>query len=336
MRAERAVSKTSVVVLLPPTGPRHLAVAYARAADYLAASARQLIDGRSAEDDVHAARAAADVAVRRLDEAFRQYLGERSATRVNLEDVATLVDGASRVRRAGESLTVLARMTDGEGRLDGCGRNLESELQALQTWYMAFGFALITGDALPPAHPPDGQDARQLLSCVRDAARDRGNGTVNAGVALLLASQHLENLSRLETLLSDRADAIRSGDSSRLSPPDERAVRMGCRRADCSRLDHGSSREGSNLASRPARSLARTWRSFLVVCSGGVRCRGSNAASTLGYETCQELLVVHSAFYGRIADEAAFFAQMIEAERLVARLRVKRLYGVLLYKPPGT
>jgi hypothetical protein len=45
---------------------------------------------------------------------------------------------------------------------------------------------------------------------VRDAARDRGNGTVNAGVALLLASQHLENLSRLETFLGERADAIRT------------------------------------------------------------------------------------------------------------------------------
>jgi hypothetical protein len=48
------------------------------------------------------------------------------------------------------------------------------------------------------------------LSCGRDAARDRGNGTVNAGVALRLASQHLENLSRLETFLGERADAVRT------------------------------------------------------------------------------------------------------------------------------
>jgi hypothetical protein len=40
--------------------------------------------------------------------------------------------------------------------------------------------------------------------------------------------------------------------------------------------------------------------------------------------------------YGKIADETAFFAQMIEAERLVIRRRVRRLYGVLLDKPPGT
>ncbi len=195
-----------------------LATAYARAADYLGATTRQLIEGRTEEDTAPAARAAA-VAVRRLDEAFRQYLGERSATRVNPEDIAALVSGASRVRRAAESLTALARMADGDARLDRCGHNLDRELGALQTWYSAFGFALMNGGALPPPTIHDADGARQLLSCVRDAARDRGKATVNAAVALLLASEHLENLSRLETLLSERANAIRS------APPDGGALR---------------------------------------------------------------------------------------------------------------
>jgi PPOX class probable F420-dependent enzyme len=62
----------------------------------------------------------------------------------------------------------------------------------------------------------------------------------------------------------------------------------------------------------------------------------SDVATSPGDETCHELLEVHSAFYGKIADEAAFFAQMTTARRLVVRLQVKRLYGVLLDKPPGT
>jgi uncharacterized membrane protein YccC len=186
-----------------------LATAYERAADYLAATARPLIQGPKLHDTAPAARAA-DIAVRRLDEAFRQYLGERSATRVNQEDIAALVSGASRVRRAAESITALAHMADGDARLDGCGDNLDRELQALRTWYSAFGFALMSGGALPPPQTHDDQDARQLLSCVRDAAQGRGDATVKAGVALLLASQHLENLSRLETLLSERANAIRT------------------------------------------------------------------------------------------------------------------------------
>jgi uncharacterized membrane protein YccC len=192
-----------------------LATAYARAADYLAAAARQLIEGRPEDDAAHAARDAVDVAVRRLDEAFRQYLGERSATRVNPEDIAALVSGASRVRRAAESLTALARMANGDASLDKCGHNLDRELGALQTWYSAFGFALMNGGAAPPPHIHDGEATRQLLSCVRDAARDRGKTTINAGVALLVAGQHLENLSRLETLLSERANAIRSAPEDR-------------------------------------------------------------------------------------------------------------------------
>jgi uncharacterized membrane protein YccC len=194
-----------------------LAAAYARAADYLAAAARQLIEGRTSEDAARAARAA-DVAVRRLDEAFRQYLGERSATRVNVEDIAALVGGASRVRRAAESLTALARMADGDTGAERCGHNLDRDLQALQAWYSAFGSTLLNGSWAPPPHIRDGEGARQLLSCVRDAARGRGKATANATLALLLASQHLDNLSRLENLLAERGNALRmaSGDGGSL------------------------------------------------------------------------------------------------------------------------
>ena len=39
-----------------------------------------------------------------------------------------------------------------------------------------------------------------VISCVRDAACGRANATANAALALLLASHHLDNLSRLEIL----------------------------------------------------------------------------------------------------------------------------------------
>jgi PPOX class probable F420-dependent enzyme len=61
----------------------------------------------------------------------------------------------------------------------------------------------------------------------------------------------------------------------------------------------------------------------------------SEVAATPGDEACRELLEVHSAFYGEL-DQAAFFAAMIDAKRLVIRLRVRRLYGVLMEKPPGS
>ncbi|MDX6447868.1 MAG: hypothetical protein QOD08_331, partial [Gaiellaceae bacterium] len=44
-----------------------------------------------------------------------------------------------------------------------------------------------------------------LLACVRDAVRDREKETVKAGLVLLWASQHLDNLWRLEAHLGQRA-----------------------------------------------------------------------------------------------------------------------------------
>jgi PPOX class probable F420-dependent enzyme len=74
------------------------------------------------------------------------------------------------------------------------------------------------------------------------------------------------------------------------------------------------------------------WSYAVAECDAEV----SEVATTPGDETCRELLEVHSAFYGEMVDEPAFFAQMVDAKRLVVRLRVRRLYGVLLDKPPGS
>jgi PPOX class probable F420-dependent enzyme len=60
----------------------------------------------------------------------------------------------------------------------------------------------------------------------------------------------------------------------------------------------------------------------------------SQVAGTPGDDACRELLEVHSAFYGEL-EETAFFQQMIDAGRLVVRLRVRRLYGVVMAEPPG-
>jgi PPOX class probable F420-dependent enzyme len=61
----------------------------------------------------------------------------------------------------------------------------------------------------------------------------------------------------------------------------------------------------------------------------------SAVATTPDDDACRELLEVHSTFDGGL-DEAEFFQQMIAARRLVVRLRVRRLYGVLMDAPPGS
>jgi PPOX class probable F420-dependent enzyme len=60
----------------------------------------------------------------------------------------------------------------------------------------------------------------------------------------------------------------------------------------------------------------------------------SAVATTPGDDACRELYEVHSAFYDGL-DEAKFFQQMIDAKRLVVRLQVRKLYGVILQNPPG-
>ncbi len=185
-----------------------LAAAYARGADYVVATAHELIEGGR---DRPAAERAADAAVHRLDDAFRQYLAERSATEFNIEDVAGLVGGASRVRRAGQSLASLGHMADGNVRLDDCGRNLDRELQAFQAWFVSLGYALVNIRPVPPPHIRDTDGRTRLLECVRHAARSGDKATIHGALRLLWASQHLDNLWRLEARLSDKVNTARAG-----------------------------------------------------------------------------------------------------------------------------
>jgi uncharacterized membrane protein YccC len=195
-----------------------LAAAYARGTDYVLATARQLIEGGGSEDAPRAGRAA-ESALHRLDDAFRQYLAERSATEVNVADVGALVGGAARVRRAAQSLTSLARMAGGDARLERCGENLDRELHALHSWYVTLGYALVNRHPVPPPHIRDAEGSSRLLACVRDAARGRNEETVKAALVLLWASQHVENLWRLEAHLGERANAARA------ASPDAAALR---------------------------------------------------------------------------------------------------------------
>jgi PPOX class probable F420-dependent enzyme len=76
---------------------------------------------------------------------------------------------------------------------------------------------------------------------------------------------------------------------------------------------------------------AHFWRYVAAECDAEL----SAVARVAGDEACRELLEVHSAFYGEIEDQPAFYAQMVDAKRLVVRLRVRRVYGVLLETPPA-
>jgi hypothetical protein len=184
-----------------------LAASYARGADHVVATAHRIIDGGKAASTSGTARAA-DAALHRLDDAFRQYLTERSATGFNVEDVAVFVGGAARVRRAAHSLSSLARIADDGPRLEPCGANLERELHALQSWYVALGYALVNHRPVPPPHIRDMAGRARLLACVREASAGGDEATLRSGLVLLWASQHVDNLWRLEGHLGERTRAM--------------------------------------------------------------------------------------------------------------------------------
>src|SRR5207244_8996072 len=109
----------------------------------------------------------AAAAVHQLDDAFRQYLAERSAKRVNLESVGALVAGAARVRRAAQSLSALGRMTAGDAALTQCGENLDGEIHALRAWYVTLGDSFTHYTSFPPPHSRHHGCQRRILVCVR-------------------------------------------------------------------------------------------------------------------------------------------------------------------------
>ena len=183
-----------------------LANAFARGADYVAAAARESVMLGDAGETQRAAQAA-DTAGHRLEDAFRQYLVERSATRWNVEDVAALVSSTARVRRAAQSLLALRAMMD-PARLDRCGENLDGELNALHAWYVSLGWAIVNNRPVAPPHLRDGEGRRRLFECARKAASRGDKPSKQEALILVLAAQHLENLRRLEAHVAAHATSV--------------------------------------------------------------------------------------------------------------------------------
>ena len=190
----------------------NLASAYSRAADYVVATAHQIVVGREgahADGQAHGAAAA----VHQLDDAFRQYLAERSARSANLESIGALVAGAARVRRSAQSLSALAGMLGSDGGLTRCGESLDAEAHAVRSWYVTLGDSLVRDTAVPPPHVRDLGGRRRLLECVHAAVAGGDKEQIGPALVLLWGSQHLEHLWRLESHLGREAQSA-SGTST--------------------------------------------------------------------------------------------------------------------------
>ncbi|HET9120947.1 MAG TPA: FUSC family protein [Solirubrobacterales bacterium] len=183
-----------------------LADAYSRSADYVAAAARRLASGER-QGGLGAVRTEARGAALRLDDAFRQYLSEPSARRANLDDLGTLVSGAVRVRLAAFSMSMLGSTPDEEG-LEPCGRVLQDDAGALDSWYGKFGRALAEGADTQAPGDRDRDGRGPVVNCVSQALAT-GTGVMPASaLSLLWASQHLDILWRLGAELVEPANDL--------------------------------------------------------------------------------------------------------------------------------
>ena len=83
-----------------------------------------------------------------------------------------------------------------------------------------------------------------------------------------------------------------------------------------------------NLTRDPRAALHVSGQDFwhYAVAEGDVRLSG--VASVPGDDACRELLTVHAALYGE-QDADAVYPDLIAARRLVVRLQVSHLYGVM-------
>jgi uncharacterized membrane protein YccC len=192
---------------------------YETAARYLDTTIATMI-GADRAAPIEPAAAAATEAALRLDETVREYLAENGSARRDLDALARLTGGATRVRRAARlmhnaaGLAPLAPLDRHEEWVAAACGPFDEAWRARCGWFEGFGQAIAAGNQ-PPAPEPDAPQRtagptsrlnRELgPMVVLDGAHD---GDVPPGLAIAWAERHLEGLLALEPPLSEAAHAV--------------------------------------------------------------------------------------------------------------------------------
>ncbi len=193
--------------------------AYETAARYLDTTIATLLGAERAAPIEPVAVAASEAALR-LDDTVREYLAENGSARRDLDSLARLGGGATRLRRAARlmhnatGIAPLAPLDRHEPWVAAACGPFDAEWRARCEWFAGFGRAIAAGEE-PPAPEPDapvraaGPTSRLNRELgpmvVLDGA---GDGEVPPGLAIAWAERHLEGLLALEPPLSDAAHAV--------------------------------------------------------------------------------------------------------------------------------
>jgi uncharacterized membrane protein YccC len=193
--------------------------AYETAARYLDQTIATMLGSERAAPIEPVAIEASEAALR-LDETVREYLAENGSARRDLDALARLVGGATRVRRAARLMhdaTAIAPLAPLDSQAAwvaaACGP-FDAEWGARRDWFEGFGKAIAAGEEAPPPEPgapvrtagPTSRLSREHgPMVVLDGARDGG---IPPGLAIAWAERHLESLLALEPPLSEAAHAV--------------------------------------------------------------------------------------------------------------------------------
>jgi uncharacterized membrane protein YccC len=193
--------------------------AYETAARYLDATIATMLGVREAEPIEPLAVAASEAALR-LDETVREYLAENGSARRDLDAMARLVGGATRVRRYARLLhdasgiAPLSPLTSQAAWVAAVCGPFDQAWQARRDWFEGFGEAIAAGQEAPA---PEADAPVRTEGPTSKLSRDLGpmvvldgetDGDVPPGLAIAWAQRHLEGLLVLEPPLSEAAHAV--------------------------------------------------------------------------------------------------------------------------------
>jgi uncharacterized membrane protein YccC len=187
-----------------------LAAAYEGGADFAAAASRRLVEGGDPAIVIHSG-AQATAAANRLELALRQYLTERSADRAIQQSLLTLVAGAGRLRRTADELSTLPGVSAGSSLDGACADALDRDIDSVRAWYMTLALHLVNAAPRPEAEARSLADRARVLRCVRESLSRGDEAYLHPAMALLWASQYLDNLRRLESKVARSAAELSGG-----------------------------------------------------------------------------------------------------------------------------
>ncbi|MBN9623568.1 MAG: FUSC family protein [Actinobacteria bacterium] len=198
---------------------KSIGAAYETAARYLDTTIASMLGVREVGPIEPAAVEASEAALR-LDETVREYLAENGSARRDVDALARLVGGATRVRRVARllqdarTLVPLTPFTSQAAWVAAVCGPFDAEWKARRDWFETFGQTIAAGQE-PPA-PEPGAPARTAgptsrlnrevgPEVVLDGARE---GAIPPGLAIAWAERHLEGLLALEPPLNEAAHAV--------------------------------------------------------------------------------------------------------------------------------